>query len=345
MKCKRRIDNRKIGKQAKESLRIRVVRQVRDGASPEELARVLDINPRTIYRWLVRYHYGGFEALKTRRIPGRPPKLNAEQLHWLARTVRDNNPLQMKFPFALWTLVMVRELIRRRFHVGLSEVSVGRILRTLGFTPQRPLYRAYQQDPVLVEHWQTEDFPAIQKQAKQDNALIFFADEAGIRSDYHKGRTGAPQGKTPVVTATGARFSVNMFSAVSAQGDFRFMVHEGNGTAATFCDFLQRLAVGVEQKIFLIVDGHRIHRAKKVQRLLESMDGKITLFFLPPYSPQLNPDELVWSQVKQRVGKQWVDSKEQLKNRAISALRSLQKLPEKIKGFFRAPSCQYAAVG
>jgi transposase len=344
MECKRKIDGRKLDRRAKEALRLRVVEQVRDGASPEQLAKVLDINPRTVYRWLEKYHYGGKDALKAKPIPGRPPKLSGEQMSWIASTVREKNPLQLQFPYALWTLAMIREVIRTRFKVRLSEVSVGRLMRTLGFTPQRPLHRAYQQDPVLVQKWRIEDYPAIQKQAKKEKALIFFADESGIRSDYHKGHTWALEGKTPVVEATGARFSLNMLSAVSAQGHFRFMVHEGTATAQTFCTFLKRLAHGVEQNIFLIVDGHRIHRAKKVQKLLKELNGKITLFFLPPYSPQLNPDELVWGQVKQRVGKQLIKSKDDLKARVIAALRSLQKMPEKIRGFFQAPSCQYAAA-
>jgi transposase len=343
MECKRKTDGRSLDRKAKEALRIRVVEQVRAGFSPEQLARVLDINPRSIYRWLEKYHYGGKDALKAKPIPGRPPKLSGEQMSWIATTVREKNPLQLQFPFALWTLGMIRALIRSRFGVALSEVSVGRLMRTLGFTPQRPLHRAYQQDPVLVEKWRVEEYPQIQQRAKREGARIFFADEAGIRSDYHTGHTWAPQGKTPVVEATGARFSLNMLSAISPQGQFRFMVHEGTATAETFCTFLKRLTQGVEEKIFLIVDGHRIHRAKKVARLIEAMQGKIALFFLPPYAPQLNPDELVWGQVKQRVGKQPIRSKADLKARVMAALHSLQKLPGKIKGFFQAPSCQYAA--
>lgn len=343
MECKRKTDGRSLDRKAKEALRIRVVEQVREGFSPEQLAKVLDINPRTVYRWLEQFHYGGQEALKAKPIPGRPPKLSGEQMSWIATTVREKNPLQLQFPFALWTLGMIRELIRTRFAVGLSEVSVGRLMRTLGFTPQRPLHRAYQQDPVWVEKWRAEDYPAIQRRAKKEKARILFADESGIRSDYHKGHTWAPVGKTPVVEVSGARFSLNMLSAISPQGQFRFMVHEGTATAETFCRFLKRLAQGVEEKIFLIVDGHRIHRAKKVDHLLAKLNGKITLFFLPPYAPQLNPDEWVWSQVKQRVGKQLIQSKADLKARVMAALRSLQKLPEKIRGFFQAPSCQYAA--
>jgi transposase len=284
------------------------------------------------------------DQLRARPIPGRPLKLSGEQPSWIASTVHEKNPLQLQFPYALWTLAMIRELIRTRFNVRLSEVAVGRVMRTLGFSPQRPLHRDYQQDPVLVEKWRAEEYPEIQRRAKEEGALIFFADESGIRSDYQKGHTWTRAGKTPVVAASGARFALSMLSAVSAQGHFRFMVQEGTATAETFCTFLKRLVQGVQQKIFLVVDGHGIHRAEKVEKLLTELNGKITLFFLPPYAPQLNPDELVWGQAKQRVGKQMIKSKAELKTRVIAALRSLQRLPQKIRDFFHAPSCQYAAA-
>jgi transposase len=344
MKCQRETDGRKLSSQEKESLRLRVVRRIEAGIHPEDLARDLDINRRTVYRWLEKYHYGGEEALKTELRPGREPKLNALQMSQLARMIRDRNPLQLHFTFALWNRAMVRELIRREFGVRLSETSVGRLLRRLGFSPQRPLRRAYEQDRTRVEQWRREEFPAIQRQAKAVNAIIFFADEAGVRSDYHTGHTWAPVGQTPVVPRTGARFSLQMLSAISAQGEMRFMVHEGSVTADTFCEFLTRLAAGMERKIYLVVDGHSIHKAAKVQKHLAALGGQITLFFLPPYSPDLNADEWVWKQVKQRIARQSVRTRDDLKRVALSALRSLQQMPEKIRGFFRDPACCYAAA-
>ncbi len=341
MKCKRKTDGRKLDHDTLETLRIHTVQQVLDGASPEDLAETLGMNRTTIYRWLNKYHYGGWESLKAKPVPGRPPKLSPEQMACLSKTIREKNPLQLNFSFALWTLGMIRELIRKRYGIGLSEVSVGRLMRNLGFTPQRPLYRASQQDAALVEHWRTEEYPRIRKLAKKEKALIFFADEASIRSDHHRGHTWAPKGQTPIVEKTGARYSLNMISAVSPKGELRFMVHEGTATADTFCNFLRRLSTNVEQKIFLVVDGHRIHRARKVQSLLKKMDGKITLFFLPPYSPQLNPDEWVWAQIKGTVGRQVVHHRHELKQKVMAALRSLQRTPEKLKNIFHAPDCRY----
>ena len=152
-----------------------------------------------------------------------------------------------------------------------------------------------------VHVWQTKTYPEIRSEAKRAEATIYFGDESGIRSDYHVGTTWAPQGQTPVVQATGQRFSLNMISAVATQGEFRFMLHEGTVGAKVFVEFLKRLMLNAERPVFLIVDGHPIHKAKVVRRYIESLDGKLKLFYLPPYSPHLNPDETVWAHVKRRI--------------------------------------------
>ena len=169
----------------------------------------------TVYGWLAKYREGGKEALRARPVPGRPPKLSGEQMRRLYTLITGADPRQLEFAFALWTRELVRELIRREFRVSLSAVSVGRLLRTLGLSPQRPLWRAWQADPDAVARWKSEEFPAIRKQAKAEGATVYFGDEAGIRSDYHAGTTWAPIGQTPVVKATGARHSLNMISAVT----------------------------------------------------------------------------------------------------------------------------------
>ena len=237
---------------------------------------------------------------------------------------------------------MVRQVIRREFEVALCVVSVGRLLRTMGLSPQRPLYRAYQQNPEAVDRWKEEQFPAIRKQAKAEGATIYFADEAGIRSDYHAGTTWAPIGRTPVVKATGARFSLNMLSAVSAQGALRFMVHEGTVNATVFIDFCRRLLRDHPGPVYLVVDGHPAHRARATTEFVASTQSRLRLFLLPGYSPELNPDEWVWKNVKHdRTGKTTVTSKDDLKATVISALRRLQKLPALVRGFFADPCLRY----
>lgn len=342
MKCKKTIDARKYSHDALEEMRISAVLRVEAGESPEDVAKGLGINRRTIYRWISAYHYGGPDALKAKPIPGAPPKLTPEQMSEVVGIVRDSNPLQHCFEFALWTLAMVRELIAQRYGVRLSEVSVGRLLRRFGLSPQRPLYRAYQQDAQLVESWRQREYPALAARAKRENALIFFADESGIRSDYHAGTTWGRVGRTPVVKSTGERYGLNMLSAVNAQGHFRFMTVNGSVNATVFIDFLERLLTGMERKVFLVVDGHPSHKAKMVRDFVQANQDRIELFFLPPYSPQLNPDELAWAHVKGKIGKAVTFSKTQLIERARQALADLAEAPHLVRGFFHAPTCAYA---
>lgn len=338
-------DGRRLSHKVREEIRIRAVKRVEAGESPEDVVKALGFHRSRIYEWLAAYREGGIEALRTRPIPGRPRKLNGKQLKRIYDLVTRKNPLQLQFEFALWTRGMVRELIRREFGVKVSNASVGRLLRKLGLTPQRPVRRAYQQDQEAVERWKTEEYPKIQKLAKKEGATIYFADEATVRSDYHSGTTWAPKGKTPVVEATGARFKINLISAVSAKGLMRFMTVEGRLTSPLFITFLKRLIHNAEKPIFVIIDRHPVHRSAAVRDYVESTEGKLRLFFLPSYSPDLNPDELVWNHLKRhKVGKSDFRGPNQMKAVVMRYLRSLQRMPAIIRGFFKAPTVRYASI-
>jgi transposase len=335
-------DGRKLDHKTLEALRIRAVGQVEEGAHPEDVAAALGLHRKTVYDWLAKYREGGKDALKARAVPGRPPKLGGPQLSRLYALIAGQDPRQLQFEFALWTREMIREVIRREFKVALSVVSVGRLLRKLGLSPQRPLHRAYQQDPEAVQRWKKEAYPAIHAEAEAAGATVYFADEAGVRSDYHAGTTWSPVGQTPVVKNTGSRFSVNMISAVSAKGALRFAVYEGNTTAATFIDFCKRLLHDAAGPVYLVVDGHPAHRATATKEFAASTGGRLRLVFLPGYSPELNPDEWVWKNVKHdRIGKTGVTSKQDLKSKAIGALRRLQKRPGLVRAFFSDPNLRY----
>jgi transposase len=237
---------------------------------------------------------------------------------------------------------MIRELIGREFGVALSEVSVGRLLPKLGLSPQRPLSRASQQNPEAVARWKAEEYPAIREQAAKVGATIYFADEAGVRSDDHAGTTWAPVGRTPVVAGTGDRFGVNLISAVTAKGKLRFAAYDGNLNGTVFLDFCRRLLHDAPGPVFLILDGHPVHRSKAVRQFAAATGDRLRLFFLPGYAPELNPDEWVWKNIKHdRVGRAGVSGPEDLKAKALAALHRLQKLPELVRGFFRDPNLRH----
>jgi transposase len=335
-------DGRKLDHKTLEQMRLRAIDAIESGVHPEDVAASLRMGRGTVYGWLAKYREGGREALKARPVPGRPPRLTGEQMRRLYTLIAGADPRQWELDFALWTRELVRTVIRREFGVSLSAVSVGRLLRALGLSPQRPLWRAWQADPVAVARWKDEQFPAIRAAAKAEGATIYFADEAGVRSDYHAGTTWAPVGHTPVVKATGARHSLNMISAVTAQGLLRFSTYTGSFTAARFIEFCTKLIHDTDGPVYLIVDGHPTHRAKIVKNFVASTDGALKLFVLPAYSPQLNPDEWVWKNVKHdRVGRTSATNAQEFTTKAISALRRLQKMPHLVRAFFAYPDLRY----
>ena len=337
-------DLRSLSHEALEHLRIHSVKRVQDGEPAVNVARSIGTRPEVVYKWLAMYRAGGWHALRAIPIPGRPPLLDERAMRWIYETVATKSPLQLKFEFALWTREMIRSLIKQKFNVDLSLVSVGKLLAQLGLSPQRPLQRAIERDESLVKRWLKREFPAIRALAQREKATIFFGDEAGIRSDYHSGTTWAPIGKTPVVRTTGQRVGCNMISAISGRGQMRFMITRGRVTSPVFIEFLKRLLHGVKRPVFLIVDGHPTHRSKMTKEFVASTNGKLRLFLLPSYSPDLNPDELVWNHVKNHnIGRMVIDGKDSLVRAVRSVLLSLSKAPEKIRSFFQKSTTAYAA--
>ena len=337
-------DGRTLRHDVLTELRKRAVSRVQEGESPEAVIRAMGFCRASIYNWLAMYRAGGWDALDARKRGGRPRKVSARMIAWVYRVVTGGDPRQYKFPFALWTRNAIAILLYRRYGVRLSANSVGRLLAHLGITPQKPLWRAYQQDPERVRQWIQAEYPAIARQAQQERAEIWFGDESGVRSDYHAGTTWAARGKTPVVRTTGARYRLNMLSAVNRRGKMRFMIEAKGLNADVMCRFLDRLMAGQKRRVFLILDGHPIHKSARLARKVTGFDGRLRLFLLPPYSPELNPDEGVWREVKgHRLGRAGIFSFADLKSKALGALRHLARRPDKVRALFRTHTTLYAA--
>src|SRR3954447_25398931 len=335
-------DGRKLDHQTLEAMRLRAVDAVESGVHPEDVAASLGMGRGTVYGWLAKYREGGRDALKARPVPGRPPKLSGEQMRRLYTLIAGADPRQLEFGFALWTRDMVRTLIRREFKVSRSAVSVGRLLRNLGLSPQRPLWRAWQADPDAVARWKEEEVPGIRARARAEGATIYFGDEAGIRSDYHAGTTWAPVGQTPVVKATGARHSLNMISAVTAKGLLRFSTYTGSLTGARFIEFCRKLLHDTDGPVYLVVDGHPTHRSKLVKEFVASTDARVRLFVLPAHPPRLTREGWVEKNDKRgRAGRTSLTGRDDFKAKIVSALRRLQKMPHIVRAFFADPDLRY----
>lgn len=348
----KRMDARRLSPDAQEDLRRRVVYAVRvDGMRPTEAARTFGVCRQSAAAWVDRVASEGTRALSAQKRgpkPGVSMVGDAAAQRAIARSIRGGCPDQMLLPFALWSRAAVIALIRKRSGRVVSLSTAGRYLRRWGFTPQKPIRRAYERDPRAVKAWLKEQYPALKHRAKQENALILWGDEMGLRSDDQIGRSYAPRGQTPVVDATGKRFGCNMISAISNLGQLWFMVFAGRLNAKRFVEFLGRLLrAGKGRKLFLIVDSHPAHKAGKVTRWLHERpaerSSRLELFFLPGYSPELNPDECLNQDTKQAMRKTRPRHQRELIGNVPSHLRRRQKQPQVIKRFFHEQHVRYAA--
>jgi transposase len=337
-----KLDGRTLTHETSETIRLMAVRRVNEGERASDVIKSYGLCRTTIYRWLRASNAGGEDALKSRRSSGPSPKLTARQTEKIREWICGKDPRQYGFDFGLWTREIVKELILKQFKKDVSITTVGRILARLDITPQKPLRRAYERDPEAIERWKEKEYPALKKRANRLGADIFFLDEAGIRSDGPLDRTGGAKGQTPVVPTSGQRQSVNAISAVNAKGAFWYSVYTGRFNAGRFVEFLRAFMRTRPRRVFLVVDGHPAHRAKMINKYIESTNGKLELHFLPGYAPELNPDEFVWGNLRAKgTSKKPLKKNESLRKRVENDLASIKKDKSLVRAFFGAPSVAY----
>ena len=339
-----KIDARRLSADAQEVIRKRAVKALEKGKKEREVCELFGVSRVALYKWKTAYKKGGLKALNKKK-KGRPEesgKLKGWQSSYVVRAITDKCPDQLKLPWGLWTRDCVRELIKVKFDIELSISSVSRLLKKWGFTPQKPIRRAYERNPKVISKWMTETYPKIHAQSKKEKAVIHWGDEMGVKNTDQVGRSFSRKGQTPVVSSTTKRFKCNMISTVTNSGHSRFMIFEESFTIDVFLHFLRKLTYKQDQRIFLILDNHRVHHSKKVQKWLEKYSDRIELFFLPPYAPELNPDELLNQTIKQKLKHRPVSRNQKQFKKTISAcVKSLQKSSEIIKRFFDKSELAY----
>lgn len=332
----------KKGRRATNEERFAAVQMYDNGLDADRIAEIMNVSRSSVFDWVWKYHQGGLAAISTKFASGRPTVLDDSEMIRLYVMINGKDPRAYSFGLALWTRALIRDLINKTFGKEVSLVTVGRILKKLGMSAQRPLYRSWKQDPERVARWKREEYPAIKARAAAVGARILFADEASVRTDYHAGTTWAPIGQTPVVTGSAVRHAVKMVSAIGQRGELSFLVHEGSMNAERFIEFLAGLVHDFDTPVFLVVDGSSVHKAAIVKDYVASMKGRLELFFLPPYSPELNPDEWVNKNVKHdRIARAVPLTRDELKAVALDALDRLKKCPGIVRGFFGDPKLAY----
>ena len=342
-------DSRTLPDEVLEALRVRALRAKEMGHSIAEIAKLLGVARETVSRWWNAYERGGTEALpgpRTGRPVGSGRKLTPEQEDEIVDAIVGHRPDELEIPSALWTRAAVQELIQRRCGIVLSVRTVGDYLKRWGLTPQKPIRKSYRQDPEEVARWIEEEYPALEARAAVEDAEIHWGDETGVRSTTHVGRGYAVPQSPPELSHSGSRFSINMISTVTNDGQLRWMVYEGMMNGPLFIQFLTRLIHGSEQKIFLIVDRLSAHESEEVQVWLYEHRDRIEVFGLPRYSPELNPDEYLNGDVKQEVNKEGLpNGRDDLKQKVQRVMAMFANLPQRIANYFQNPCIKYASAG
>jgi transposase len=341
------MDRRSSSPEVLRELRSRAVSMKQQGKTHREIAKALDIGESTSRLYWTLHKKGGDDALnlgRRGRAPGSKRRLTPRQEREVQKTITDKTPDQLKMPFALWTRDAVGELVRTRYGVRLPTRTLGEYLRRWGFTPQKPKRRDYEQQPAAVRRWLDQEYPALEERARAEHADIYWGDETGLNNQDQVGRCYAPRGKTPVRQAMAKKVSTSMISAVTNRGQLRFMVYRKGMTAMMFISFLKRLIRSAPRKVILIVDNLRAHKAKAVQGWLEGREGEIEVAYLPPYSPELNPDEYLNNTLKKQLGNRTpAATVAEQQRRVRGQMKSNQNRPELIMSLFQAAPVAYAA--
>lgn len=331
-----------------DALRLRAVHARQLGYAVGDIAAILGVREETVSRWCSRYERGGQEALlgdRTGRPIGSGRLLDREQEQRIQEAIETKTPQELEIPSALWTRQAVQELIKQQVGIRLPIRTVGEYLRRWGFTPQKPVRKAYKQDPKAVAEWLEKTYPEIERRAKKEDGEIHWGDETGVRSTCQHSRGYARPGETPELIVPGSRFSVNMIWTITNQGKVRWMIYAGKMNAALFIVFLRRLITEATKKVFLIVDNLSVHEAAVVDQWLADKKDRIEVFYLPKYAPERNPDEYLNCDVKANINTDGLPKdREELRVKLHRFMQRLAKLPAWIASYFEHKYIAYAAV-
>ena len=341
-------DGRRLSREAQHERRKQAIRLHRKGMKAVDIAAALSMSPVTVYTAIKVVETGGLRALvpkPTGRKVGQMRQLTPEQELHIQRLICEKRPEQLKMQFALWTRAAVMQLVESEYGISLPVRTMGEYLKRWGFTPQRPVVRAYEQRPESVKQWLEHEYPAIEARAKEEDAEIHWGDETAVVNTDVRGRGYQPKGQTPVAMAVGGtRHKLSMISTVTNQGKTRWMIVEDAFNSDKLIEFLEALIKDSPKKVYLILDNLRVHHSKPVKAWLAEHQNQIAVFYLPSYSPELNPDERLNAGLKQALGSRvQVRTKDKLKSATSDHMKMLETRPDLIKAYFQDPQVMYAA--
>ena len=340
-------DFRTLDENVRLAFRKRAINLINTGKRKGEVAKIIGVKPGTISAWWKKYKHVGIIGLKSKKKGARSEDrklLSNSQEKAIQKMIIDKMPDQLKLEYALWTRNAVKELVEREFGVVLAINTMGDYLRKWGFSPQRPMKQAYEQCSKKVQKWLEEEYPKIKQKAKREKAEIHWGDETGVKNQSNHGRSYAPKGKTPVKKNMSKKFGANMISTVTNLGQVRFMTYRENMNSDLLIKFLKRLIQGSKKKVYLILDNLRVHHSRIVKDWVEQNKARLEIFYLPSYSPELNPDEYLNCDLKYALSEKPSPKNQKiLKKNITNHMKRLQKSPDRVKKYFKHKSINYAA--
>jgi len=313
-----------------------------------DIAAALSMGHVTVRAAIKAAAQGGVKALApkpTGRPLGSQRRLSPEQELHIQRQICKHRPEQLKLEFALWSRGAVLLLVQQEFGIDLPIRTMGEYLKRWGFTPQRTIKKAYEQRPEAVQQWLRQEYPAIAHRAQAEEAEIHWGDETAVVNTDVRGRGYQPKGQTPVAYAVGGtRHKLSMISTVTNQGKTRWMIIDEAFNSERLIEFLEALIQDAPKKVFLILDNLRVHHSKPVKAWLAEHKARIEVFYLPSYSPELNPDERLNADLKHALGSRvQVRTKDKLKQVTDEHMNMLHNNPERVRSYFGDPKVKYAA--
>lgn len=339
------LDLRKLNRDELSMVRGQVVRLKKKGLKGKEIESLTGVRTNRISEIWSMYKKGGNKAIepeKSGRKPGTCTLLTKQQEKEVQQIIIDKTPDQLKMSFALWTRQAICDLVKRKYRIELSLRSATNYLKRWGFTCQRPAKKAYAQDDIKVNRFMKEEYPAISKRAAVENAEIYWGDETGVSNQEYYQRGFSPKGVTPVIRVESKHERINMISAITGHGSLRFMIYDGAMNQKLLIDFMRRLVKDAGRKVFLILDNLKAHHGKLVAAWLEKNRDKIEVFYIPPYAPEINPDEYLNHVLKKDVHSGIRPrTKEDLHHKTESFLRRMQHNGDKVRKLFQHPRLIY----
>ena len=340
-------DGRSLSKEVQQYNRDQAVRLFKQGRTRRDIADIIGVSYSAVRNWITAWKSGGKQAvvLKKRGRTSESQRILTEaQEKGLKQLLVEKNPRQLKLPFALWNRKAIQSAVYQMWRVKIAVRTIGDYMNRWGFTPQKPIKRAYERSPKAVQQWLDETYLEIRTKAAHENAEIYWGDETGSRNDCNHSRGYAPKGQTPVIEINAKRFSVNMISAINNRGLVRFMIYKSTMNARVLLRFFRRLIKDSGRKVFLILDNLRVHHAKLVKAWLQKHEEKIEVFYLPSYSPELNPDEYLNCDLKAGLrASSPARNEDELKGKILGHMRMLQRKPHRVAKYFKHPAIKYAA--